>query len=121
MDVVCVSYLVDKLLYRLDILVTHCQNAPLLSFFSTFSTFCFIILTVPPQGNFRLVKDSINAMVVRCKLALMQYDFDFEHIAGVLNIVADYLSRLVQNHMLNNKLYKQQLSPISWFYGVHYS
>ena len=37
-------------------------------------------------------------MVVRWKLALMQYDFDIEHIAGVKNVVADLLSRLVENH-----------------------
>ena len=29
----------------------------------------------------------------------MQYDFDMEHIAGVKNVVADLLSRLVENHM----------------------
>ena len=29
----------------------------------------------------------------------MQYHFDIEHIAGVKNVVADLLSRLVENHM----------------------
>ena len=38
-------------------------------------------------------------MVVRWKLALMEYDFDIEHKAGVKNVVADLLSRLVENHM----------------------
>ena len=39
----------------------------------------------------------------------MQYDFDIKHIAGAKNIVAYYLSRLVQNHMLKNKHFNQQL------------
>jgi transposase InsO family protein len=51
--------------------------------------------------NLTYVADSANAMVVRWKMALMQFDFDIEHIAGVKNIVADYLSRLVTNHMIN--------------------
>ena len=38
-------------------------------------------------------------MVVRWKVALMQYDFDVTHISGVKNIVADLLSRLVRNHL----------------------
>jgi transposase InsO family protein len=67
--------------------------------------------------NLTYVADSINAMVVRWKIALMQYDFDIEHIAGVLNIVADYLSRLVQNHMLQNKQYNQQLVLSAGFTG----
>jgi hypothetical protein len=37
----------------------------------------------------------------------MQYDFDIKHIAGAKNIVSDHLSRLVQNHTVNNK----HLSP----------
>ena len=49
--------------------------------------------------NLTFVGDSVNAMVVRWKLALMQYDFDIEHIAGVKNVVADLLSRLVESHM----------------------
>ena len=49
--------------------------------------------------NLTFVGDSVNAMVVHWKLALMQYDFDIEHIAGVKNVVADLLSRLVGNHM----------------------
>jgi hypothetical protein len=42
----------------------------------------------------------------------MQYDFDIEHISGAKkkkNIFADYLSRLVTNHMENNKKFNQQL------------
>ena len=46
-----------------------------------------------------IVGDSVNAMVVRWKLALMQYDFDIEYIEGLKNVVANILSRLVENHM----------------------
>ena len=53
--------------------------------------------------NITFIGDSANAMVVRWKLSLMQYDFDIEHISGVKNVVADYLSRLVKNHMESNK------------------
>ena len=38
-------------------------------------------------------------MVVRWKVARMQYDFDVTHISGVKSIVADLLSRLVRNHL----------------------
>jgi transposase InsO family protein len=55
-------------------------------------------------------------MVVRWKMALMQFDFDIEHIAGIKNIVADYLSRLVKNHMINNKNYDQQLVLTAGFH-----
>ena len=56
-------------------------------------------------------------MVVRWKLALMQYDFDIEHISGVKIVVADYLSRLVKNHMENNKNFNQQLIMTAGFHG----
>ena len=52
--------------------------------------------------NLTFVNDSVNAMVVRWKVALMQYDFDIEHISGAKNVVADLLSRLVKNHMNDN-------------------
>ena len=57
--------------------------------------------------NLTFIGDSANAMVVHWKLALMQYDFEFEHISGVKNVVADYLSRLVKNYMENNKIFNQ--------------
>ena len=34
--------------------------------------------------NLKLISDSAKAMIVRWKLALMQYDFDIEHISGVV-------------------------------------
>ena len=45
------------------------------------------------------MNDSVNAMVVCWKVALMQYDFDVTCISGVKNIAADLLSRLVRNHL----------------------
>ena len=67
--------------------------------------------------NLTFIGDSANAMVVHWKLALMQYDFEFEHISGVKNVVADYLSRLVKNHMENNKNFNQQLIMTAGFHG----
>jgi transposase InsO family protein len=67
--------------------------------------------------NLTAMADSINAMIVRWKTALMQYDFDIEHIAGIKNVVADYLSRLVENHMANNKKFDQQLVLTAGFHG----
>ena len=40
-------------------------------------------------------------MVQRWKTALGSYDFVIEHISGVRNIVAHYLSRLVKNLMID--------------------
>ena len=45
------------------------------------------------------MNDSVNAIVVRWKVALMQYDFDATHISGVKNIVTELPSRLVRNHL----------------------
>ena len=55
-------------------------------------------------------------MVVRWNLALMQYDFDIEHISGTTNVVADYLIRLVKNHRGNNKNFIQQLIMTAGFH-----
>ena len=40
-------------------------------------------------------------MIIRWFLALMELDFILEHIAGVKNIIADALSRLCANYMLD--------------------
>jgi hypothetical protein len=48
-------------------------------------------------------------MVQRWKTALGSYDFVLKHISGVRNIVADYLSRLVKNHLLDEL--KDQAEP----------
>ena len=45
------------------------------------------------------MNDSVNAMVVRLKVAIMQFDFDVKHISGFKNVVADLFSWLVKNHM----------------------
>ena len=47
----------------------------------------------------------------------MQYDFDTEHISGVENVVADYLSRLVNNDMENNKNFNQHQIMTAGFHG----
>ena len=45
--------------------------------------------------NLTYINDSASAKVNRWKLELMEYNFDCEHIAGVKNVVADSLSRLM--------------------------
>ena len=48
----------------------------------------------------------------------MQYYIDIEHISGAKNIVADYLNRLVKNHMENNKNLNQlELTMTAGFHG----
>ena len=63
------------------------------------------------------IGDNANAIVVRWKLALMQHDFDIDHILSAENVIADYLSRLVKspNHnMENNKNFNQRVRIIIW-------
>jgi len=45
--------------------------------------------------NLTYIDESASAKVNRWKLELMEYNFDCEHIAGVKNVVADSLSRLM--------------------------
>ena len=40
------------------------------------------------------MNNGVNAMVVRWKVAMMQFDFD---VSGVKNVVVDLLNRLVKN------------------------
>ena len=40
-------------------------------------------------------------MVDRWKTALSSYDFTVIHISDIKNIAADFLSRLVRNHLLD--------------------
>jgi transposase InsO family protein len=44
--------------------------------------------------NLIFLNAQASAKVTRWKLAIQEYDFDIEHIAGVLNFVADQMSRL---------------------------
>ena len=55
------------------------------------------------HANLTYINKTVNAMVQRWKTALGSYDFVVKHISGVRNIVADYLSRLVKNHMLEQE------------------
>ena len=48
--------------------------------------------------NLTYTNESASAKVNRWKLELMEYNFDCEHIAGVKNVVADSLSRLMTLH-----------------------
>ena len=45
--------------------------------------------------NLTYINESASAKVNRWKLELMEYNFDCEHVAGVKNVVADSLSRLM--------------------------
>ena len=49
------------------------------------------------HANLVLMNLSQAKKVIRWKMELMEYDFDIEHIAGVDNVVADGLSRCVDN------------------------
>jgi len=46
--------------------------------------------------NLIYINDTASPKVVRWKLAIQEYDFNIEHIAGKLNLVADSLSRFCQ-------------------------
>ena len=47
----------------------------------------------------------------------MQYDFDIQQKSGTKNVVADYLSRQVKNHMEDKKNFNQQLLLTAGFHG----
>ena len=49
------------------------------------------------HANLVLMNLSQAKKVIRWKMELMEYDFEIEHIAGVDNIVADVISRCVDN------------------------
>ncbi len=48
------------------------------------------------HANLRYLNVPTSNKVFRWKLAIQEYDFDVQHIAGVTNIVADSFSRLVE-------------------------
>ena len=66
--------------------------------------------------NLTFIGDSTNAMIDRWKLALMQYDFDIEHISGVKTPSQITLVD-AKNHMENNKNLIQQLMMTAGFHG----
>jgi len=47
--------------------------------------------------NLIYINDTMTEMVIRWKITVQDYDFDIEHIPGVDNIVADGLSRLIED------------------------
>ena len=47
--------------------------------------------------NLIYINDTASPMVIRWKIAVQEYDFQIEHIAGRDNIIADGFSRLVPN------------------------
>jgi transposase InsO family protein len=47
--------------------------------------------------NLLFLKEGSDAKVVRWNMAVSEYDFNLEHIAGKSNVVADAMSRLMQN------------------------
>ena len=52
------------------------------------------------HANLQHLRDSKNARVQRWAMALGQYDFAVEHVPGILNVVADALSRVVDDSSL---------------------
>ena len=55
------------------------------------------------HANLVYIDKSVDMMVQRWKTALGSYDFVIEHISGTKNILADYLSRLVKNLMIEER------------------
>jgi hypothetical protein len=53
----------------------------------------------------------MTGMVIRCKIAVQDDDFDIEHIPGVDDIVVDGLSRLNRNPCLTFARAKQNPGP----------
>jgi hypothetical protein len=66
----------------------------------------FKILT--DHKNLLYIKAASNPMIVRWYMALSEFDFSLGHIAGRDNIIADSMSRLCENNMLETP---SQLAP----------
>ena len=49
--------------------------------------------------NFLYINEDGSAKVRRWKLAIQEYNFDIEHIAGEENVAADAFSRLCERHL----------------------
>ena len=62
------------------------------------------------HANNVCINKSVNMMVQGWKTAFGSYDFVIEHISGVKNIVADYLSRLVKNLVIEDIRKDQSLT-----------
>ena len=65
------------------------------------------------HANLVYINKSTNMMVSRWKTALGSYDFIVKHIQGVKNIVADYLSRLVKNYMVDEVLSNDNIPEVA--------
>ena len=61
--------------------------------------------------NLIYINDTMTEMVIRWKIAVQDYDFDIEHIPGVNNIVADGLSRLIEDPSKSNGETKTSFVP----------
>ena len=71
----------------------------------------FTILT--DHRNLLHLKSSSNPVIVRWAIALSELDFSLGFIAGTKNIVADSMSRLCENHMLETPSGVASLKNIS--------
>ena len=50
--------------------------------------------------NLLYIHDNSNSMIVRWFMALSEYSYDIEFLSGVDNGIADSMSRLCRNNML---------------------
>jgi transposase InsO family protein len=57
----------------------------------------FILRT--DHKNLLFIAEDSNPMIIRWYMAMQELDFTIEHIAGIKNLVADWLSRLCINRM----------------------
>ena len=52
--------------------------------------------------NLLFITEASNPMIVRCYIALSEFSFSLEFIPGVDNDIADSLSRLCRNNMIDS-------------------
>ena len=64
----------------------------------------YFVLRTDHKNLVYLNEKDASAKIKRWKLLIQEYNFDIEHIAGVLNIIADAFSRLCDNNKATHEL-----------------
>ncbi len=63
--------------------------------------------------NLMFLKEESNPKVVRWNMVIAEYNYTLQHIPGETNVIADAMSRLVQNPKTEVEREQQQLKPSS--------
>jgi transposase InsO family protein len=58
--------------------------------------------------NLLYIKENSNPMIIRWYMALSEFSFHLEFISGADNSIADWMSRLCRNHMIDNSDYTSE-------------